>query len=76
MGEPTYLAGNTLDLVLTNIDGACAWVDGGECVTSDHLLIRRKVSFLDSVVRPEAAKVRVTATESELLTLNYKLYLI
>ena len=36
IGEPTHRAGNTLDLVFTNIMEVCAWVDRDECVTSDH----------------------------------------
>lgn len=39
IGEPTHRAGNTLDLVWTNINGACAWVEREECMTSDHLPI-------------------------------------
>ncbi|POS81735.1 hypothetical protein EPUL_005617, partial [Erysiphe pulchra] len=39
IGEPTHRAGNTLDLVWTNISGASAWVGREECVTSDHFPI-------------------------------------
>lgn len=60
VGEPTHRAGNTLDLVWSNIDGARAWVDRGECVTSDHFPIRGQIPVRNSVMRPEKAKLRVT----------------
>ena len=60
VGEPTHRAGNTLDLVWSNVDGARAWVDRGECVTSDHFPIRGQIPVRNSVMRPEKAKLRVT----------------
>ncbi|KAI1004651.1 hypothetical protein K3495_g3567 [Podosphaera aphanis] len=37
--EPTHRAGNTLDIVWSNISAASAWVDRDECMTSDHFPI-------------------------------------
>ncbi|POS87283.1 hypothetical protein EPUL_000774 [Erysiphe pulchra] len=39
IGEPTYRAGNTLDLAFTNVSETMAWVGTEECITSDHLPI-------------------------------------
>ena len=35
--EPTHRAGKDLDLAWTKVDSAHAWVERGECMTSDHL---------------------------------------
>lgn len=39
VGESTHRSGTTLDLALTNIKEASAWVAGEECMISDHLPI-------------------------------------
>lgn len=60
VGEPTHQAGNTLDLVWTNINGSRAWVDHDECVTSDHLPIRGIIPVQSTTMRPNLGKIRVT----------------
>ncbi|POS85079.1 hypothetical protein EPUL_003411 [Erysiphe pulchra] len=52
--EPTHRAGNTLDLVWTNIEEVTAWVGSEECMTSDHLLI---CGFVPNPKRPLLASV-------------------
>ncbi|KAI0992228.1 hypothetical protein K3495_g15958, partial [Podosphaera aphanis] len=59
IGEPTHRAGNTLDLVWTNISGAHAWVDCSECVTSDHLPLRGYVPVKNAAVDLDTSKIRV-----------------
>ncbi|KAI0992053.1 hypothetical protein K3495_g16133, partial [Podosphaera aphanis] len=59
IGEPTHRAGNTLDLVWTNISGAHAWVDRSECVTSDHLPLRGYVPVKNAAVDLDTSKIRV-----------------
>ncbi|KAI1002492.1 hypothetical protein K3495_g5712, partial [Podosphaera aphanis] len=59
IGEPTHRAGNTLDLVWTNINGARAWVDRSECMTSDHLPLRGYVPVVTATIDPEPGKIRV-----------------
>ncbi len=57
--EPTHRAGNTLDLVWTNISGSHAWVDRTECVTSDHLPICGQVPNTAAFMDSEPAKIHV-----------------
>lgn len=59
IGEPTHRAGNTLDLVWTNISGTRAWVDRSECMTSDHLPLRGFVPVTTKDLDPEPGKIKV-----------------
>lgn len=60
IGEPTNRAGNTLDLVWTSIEGATAWVEREECMTSDHLLICGTVPFWSLLPKLDKRPVKVT----------------
>ena len=59
IGEPTHKAGNTLDLVWTNISGARAWVDREECMTSDHFPICGILPAATVTRNPAPSKIRV-----------------
>ncbi|POS82454.1 hypothetical protein EPUL_005836, partial [Erysiphe pulchra] len=60
IGEPTHRAGNTLDLVWTNIAEAEAWVERNECMTSEHLPLRGVVPTRFQSTLETSRPVRVT----------------
>ncbi|KAI1007859.1 hypothetical protein K3495_g371 [Podosphaera aphanis] len=60
LGEPTHRAGNTLDLVWSNISGASAWVDRDECMISDHFPISGIVPCYTRAINKPKGPFRVS----------------
>lgn len=59
-GEPIHGAGNTLDLILTNIICHCVWVDRDECTASLHFSISGIVPFRLQKIFVSSSLLKIT----------------